>query len=225
MTETSYRIARVVWTSATQISLFTPRKQRFGSVLWFLFCYPFSSAFFLPASLPGGFHGNSHCYFLESEIFCLVLGLAREWGSPAAKWQTWCRCRWPRRRFGKAGIWKASLFVPSKSFSISLLRDPNTVELGDYFGDGNSSISMVQLFFFAFLLKSCCCCFKYPDLSKLHQGVGKKGSSWKGWRRILWGSGTSKPSGHLYFSKCMGSTLTVQWEDYLLWVCENISSS
>lgn len=73
------------------------------------------------------------------------------------------------------------LSVPSKSFSISLLRDPNTVELGDYFGDGNSSISMVQLFFFffAFLLKSCCCCccFKYPDLSKLHQGVRKKGSS------------------------------------------------
>lgn len=92
--------------------------------------------------------GTPIAIFLSQRFSPWSLGLAREWGSPAAKWQTWCRCRWPRRRFGKAGIWKASLFVPSKSFSISLLRDPNTVELGDYFRDGNSSISMVQLFFF-----------------------------------------------------------------------------
>ena len=36
------------------------------------------------------------------------------------------------------------------AFSISLLRDPNTVELGDYLGDENSSISMVQFFFLSF---------------------------------------------------------------------------
>ena len=46
------------------------------------FGYPFSSAFFLPASLPGGFHGNSHCYFLESEIFCLVPGTWKGMGQP-----------------------------------------------------------------------------------------------------------------------------------------------
>ena len=82
---------------------------------------------------------------LSQRFSAWSLGLARECGSPAPEWQTWCRRHWPRRRFGNPGIRKAS---PSNSFSISLLRDPNTVELGDYFGDENSSISMVQIFFF-----------------------------------------------------------------------------